>query len=36
VAGVDESVGDTTVRELEQKRDSFLVDLLLLLEKYRD
>ncbi|HEX3906395.1 MAG TPA: 3-hydroxyacyl-CoA dehydrogenase NAD-binding domain-containing protein [Mycobacteriales bacterium] len=35
VAGVDESVGDTTVRELEQQRDAFLVDLLLLLEKHR-
>lgn len=35
VAGVDESVGDTTIRELEQQRDAFLVDLLLLLEKHR-
>jgi carnitine 3-dehydrogenase len=35
VAGVDESVGDTTVRELEERRDAFLVDLLLLLEKHR-
>lgn len=35
VAGVDEVVGDTTVRELEQQRDAFLVDLLLLLDKHR-
>jgi carnitine 3-dehydrogenase len=35
VSGVDESIGDTTVRELEQQRDAFLVDLLLLLEKHR-
>jgi carnitine 3-dehydrogenase len=36
VSGVDESVGDTTVRELERRRDDFLVDLLLLLDKHRN
>lgn len=35
VAGVSESVGDTTVRELERRRDDFLVDLLLLIDKHR-
>jgi carnitine 3-dehydrogenase len=35
VAGVDDEVGDVTIRELEQRRDDFLVDLLLLLEKHR-
>lgn len=35
VAGVDESAGDVTVRQLERRRDAFLVDLLLLLEKHR-
>jgi carnitine 3-dehydrogenase len=35
VAGVDESAGDVPVRLLEQRRDEFLVDLLLLLEKHR-
>jgi carnitine 3-dehydrogenase len=36
VAGVDEEAGGRTVTQLEQKRDAFLVDLLLLLEKYQD
>jgi carnitine 3-dehydrogenase len=36
VAGVEEEAGGRTVAELEQKRDAFLVDLLLLLDKYRD
>jgi carnitine 3-dehydrogenase len=35
VAGVDEAAGDLPVRQLEQRRDEFLVDLLLLLEKHR-
>jgi carnitine 3-dehydrogenase len=36
VAGVDEEAAGRTVAQLEQKRDAFLVDLLLLLEKHRD
>jgi carnitine 3-dehydrogenase len=36
VAGVDEEAAGRTVTQLEQKRDAFLVDLLLLLERYRD
>ena len=36
VAGVEEEAGGRTVAQLEQKRDAFLVDLLLLLEKYQD
>jgi carnitine 3-dehydrogenase len=35
VTGVDESVGDIPVRELERRRDDFLADLLLLLDKHR-
>jgi carnitine 3-dehydrogenase len=35
VAGVDQSVGDTTIGELERQRDEFLADLLLLLAKHR-
>ncbi len=35
VAGVDEEVGDVTVRKLERQRDDFLADLLLLLAKHR-
>jgi carnitine 3-dehydrogenase len=35
VTGVGESVGDVTVRQLEQRRDDFLADLLLLIEKHR-
>jgi carnitine 3-dehydrogenase len=35
VTGVDEFVGDVTVRQLEQQRDDFLADLLLLIEKHR-
>jgi carnitine 3-dehydrogenase len=35
VAGVDESVGDVTVQQLERQRDDFLADLLLLIEKHR-
>jgi carnitine 3-dehydrogenase len=35
VTGVGESVGDVTVHELEQQRDDFLADLLLLIEKHR-
>ncbi len=35
VAGVDEAAGDVPVRQLERRRDEFLVDLLLLLEKHR-
>lgn len=35
VAGVGQAVGDTTVRELERRRDEFLTDLLLLLAKHR-
>jgi carnitine 3-dehydrogenase len=35
VSGVDSTVGDVSVRELEQQRDDFLVDLLLLLKKHR-
>jgi carnitine 3-dehydrogenase len=36
VAGVEEEAAGRTVAQLEQKRDAFLVDLLLLLERYRD
>jgi carnitine 3-dehydrogenase len=36
VAGVEDEAGGRTVAQLEQKRDAFLVDLLLLLEKYQD
>jgi carnitine 3-dehydrogenase len=36
VAGVEEEAAGRTVTELEQKRDAFLVDLLLLRENYRD
>ncbi len=35
VAGVEESIGDVTVPQLERQRDDFLADLLLLLEKHR-
>ena len=35
VAGVDEEIGDVTVRKLERQRDDFLADLLLLLAKHR-
>jgi len=35
VTGVGESVGDATVQQLEQRRDDFLADLLLLIEKHR-
>jgi len=35
VTGVDESVGDVTVQQLERQRDDFLADLLLLIEKHR-
>jgi carnitine 3-dehydrogenase len=35
VTGVDESVGDVTVQQLERRRDDFLADLLLLIEKHR-
>jgi carnitine 3-dehydrogenase len=35
VSGVADAVGDVTVSELEQQRDDFLVDLLLLLKKHR-
>ena len=35
VSGVDESVGDMTVPQLERQRDDFLADLLLLIEKHR-
>jgi carnitine 3-dehydrogenase len=35
VTGVDESFGDVTVRHLERRRDDFLADLLLLIEKHR-
>ena len=35
VGGVDQAVGDCTVSELERKRDDFLTDLLLLLDKHR-
>jgi carnitine 3-dehydrogenase len=35
VAGVNQSVGDTTIDELERQRDEFLADLLLLLAKHR-
>jgi carnitine 3-dehydrogenase len=36
VAGVEEEAAGRSVAELERKRDAFLVDLLLLLEKYDD
>jgi carnitine 3-dehydrogenase len=36
VAGVEEEAAGRTVAQLERKRDAFLVDLLLLLEKYDD
>jgi carnitine 3-dehydrogenase len=36
VAGAVEEAGGRTVSELEQRRDAFLVDLLLLLERHRD
>jgi carnitine 3-dehydrogenase len=36
VAGVEEEAAGRTVAQLEAKRDAFLVDLLLLLEKYDD
>ena len=36
VAGVEEEARGRTVAQLEKKRDAFLVDLLLLLEKYDD
>jgi carnitine 3-dehydrogenase len=35
VGGVDQAVGDTTIGELERRRDEFLADLLLLLAKHR-
>jgi carnitine 3-dehydrogenase len=35
VAGVNQSVGDTTIDELQRQRDEFLADLLLLLAKHR-
>jgi carnitine 3-dehydrogenase len=35
VAGAVRAAGGATVSELEQRRDAFLVDLLLLLEKHR-
>jgi carnitine 3-dehydrogenase len=35
VRGAVEAAGGRTVSELEQQRDAFLVDLLLLLEKHR-
>jgi carnitine 3-dehydrogenase len=35
VAGVDHAVGDTPIGELEQQRDEFLADLLLLLARHR-
>jgi carnitine 3-dehydrogenase len=35
VSGVASTVGEVSVRELEQQRDDFLVDLLLLLKKHR-
>jgi carnitine 3-dehydrogenase len=36
VAGVEEEAAGRSVAQLEQKRDAFLVDLLLLLDKYQD
>jgi carnitine 3-dehydrogenase len=36
VAGVEEEAAGRSVAELERKRDAFLVDLLLLLQKYDD
>jgi carnitine 3-dehydrogenase len=36
VAGVEEEAAGRTVAQLERRRDAFLVDLLLLLEKYDD
>jgi carnitine 3-dehydrogenase len=35
VTGVDETVGDVPVQQLERRRDDFLADLLLLIEKHR-
>jgi carnitine 3-dehydrogenase len=35
VAGVGEEAGDATVTDLERRRDDFLVDLLVLLDKHR-
>lgn len=35
VTGVGESVGDVTVQQLERRRDDFLADLLLLIDKHR-
>jgi carnitine 3-dehydrogenase len=35
VAGVEEQAGDRSVSSLERRRDEFLVDLLLLLDKHR-
>jgi carnitine 3-dehydrogenase len=35
VAGAVEAAAGQTVSQLEQRRDAFLVDLLLLLEKHR-
>ena len=35
VAGVDEFAGDVTVQQLARRRDDFLADLLLLIEKHR-
>jgi carnitine 3-dehydrogenase len=35
VAGAEEAAGGQTVLELQQRRDAFLVDLLLLLERHR-
>jgi hypothetical protein len=36
VAGAVAEAGGRSVSELERKRDAFLVDLLLLLERHRD
>jgi carnitine 3-dehydrogenase len=36
VAGATEAAGGQTVAELELRRDAFLVDLLLLLERHRN
>jgi carnitine 3-dehydrogenase len=35
VAGAEEQAGGQSVSQLEQRRDAFLVDLLLLLDKHR-
>jgi carnitine 3-dehydrogenase len=35
VSGVDESAGGMTIQQLERRRDDFLADLLLLIEKHR-